>query len=321
MPLFDAYIMVDWSGSDRRRAGQPGLHLDCTRARYSQRADYGEPAVEDRSGADHPRAASVDCRGGQRSRAALRRLRLWLPCRLRVAAARRRLAASCRPGASSGSIWAKHVQDDLGTKPGQRPTNRSNRFEVASAINAAVSSSASPVHSGVFSKPVVTLAFRRKGHRSRSSAPAELSLRFVSRTGERRAILRSVSSAPAASAAKCSPASRDSTAIRFDPQFARCSAVWPFETGWAPATGTWLDPDLRIVHAEIYPSVRAPLTDSIKDRGQVRAMWHWARDLDAKNLLINEFAIPAAHHQRISGGCSRFERRRAGSWVVQAVSR
>ena len=32
--------------------------------------------------------------------------------------------------------------------------------------------------------------------------------------------------------------------------------------------------------------------DTIKDRGQVRAMWHWARDLDAKDLLIREFAIP-----------------------------
>ena len=67
---------------------------------------------------------------------------------------------------------------------------------------------------------------------------------------------------------------------------------WPFETEWAPPTGTWLDPEVRIVHAEIYPSVRAPFTDTIKDRGQVRAMWHWARDLDAKNSLINEFAMP-----------------------------
>jgi hypothetical protein len=46
------------------------------------------------------------------------------------------------------------------------------------------------------------------------------------------------------------------------------------------------------LHAEIYPSVRTPLPDSIKDRGQVRAMWHWARDLDANDLLVNEFEIP-----------------------------
>ena len=29
------------------------------------------------------------------------------------------------------------------------------------------------------------------------------------------------------------------------------------------------------LHAEIYPSVRDPLPDEIKDRGQVRAMWQW----------------------------------------------
>src|SRR5262249_39330631 len=81
--------------------------------------------------------------------------------------------------------------------------------------------------------------------------------------------------------------------IRFAPELARCSAVWPFETGWARGPSSCLDPQLRIVHAEIYPSGRAPLSDSIKDRGQVRAMWHWARDLDATNLLVHELAIPS----------------------------
>jgi hypothetical protein len=32
-----------------------------------------------------------------------------------------------------------------------------------------------------------------------------------------------------------------------------------------------------------YP--KDPLPDEIKDRGQVRAMWRWARDLDRENLL------------------------------------
>jgi hypothetical protein len=141
------------------------------------------------------------------------------------------------------------------------------------------------VHSGVFSKPVVTLASRRRSHCNRSSAPVELSLRFVSRTGERRFGTGSVGSQVLTGIPRLE-------SIRFDSQFTRCSAVWPFETGWAPATGLWLDSDVRVLHAEIYPSVRAPLPDPIKDRGQVRAMWHWACDLDAKNLLIKEFEIP-----------------------------
>jgi hypothetical protein len=35
-----------------------------------------------------------------------------------------------------------------------------------------------------------------------------------------------------------------------------------------------------------------PLPDEIKDRGQVRAMWQWARDLDRDNLLWCEFCRP-----------------------------
>ena len=46
------------------------------------------------------------------------------------------------------------------------------------------------------------------------------------------------------------------------------------------------------LHAEIYPSFRDPLPDEIKDRGQVRAMWQWARDLDRGNLLWREFCRP-----------------------------
>jgi hypothetical protein len=41
-----------------------------------------------------------------------------------------------------------------------------------------------------------------------------------------------------------------------------------------------------------YPSVRDPLPDEIQDRGQVRVMWHWARDLDRDNLLWREFCRP-----------------------------
>src|SRR5439155_3122302 len=100
-----------------------------------------------------------------------------------------------------------------------------------------------------------------------------------------------------------------------DPQFAGCSAIWPFETGWAPASGSWLDPQLRVLHAEIYPSVRDPhpLPDPIKDRGQVRAMWHWARDLDRRNSLINEFAMPAGI---VSGSVEDHIIRREEGWIL-----
>jgi precorrin-8X/cobalt-precorrin-8 methylmutase len=80
--------------------------------------------------------------------------------------------------------------------------------------------------------------------------------------------------------------------LRFDPEIGPRSAVWPFETSWATSTN-WLREGISIVHAEIYPSVREPLPDPITDRGQVRAMWDWVRDVDRENLLWLEFCRPA----------------------------
>jgi hypothetical protein len=79
--------------------------------------------------------------------------------------------------------------------------------------------------------------------------------------------------------------------LRFAPDFAAQSAVWPFETGWANKA-KWLPKNISILHAEIYPSIREPLEDSIKDRGQVLSMWQWARDQDQQELLWSEFARP-----------------------------
>ena len=79
--------------------------------------------------------------------------------------------------------------------------------------------------------------------------------------------------------------------LRNDPELAPVSAVWPFETGWA-TKAKWLPKHVLILHAEIYPSVRDPMPDEIKDRGQVRAMWQWARDLDREDFLWREFCRP-----------------------------
>jgi hypothetical protein len=79
--------------------------------------------------------------------------------------------------------------------------------------------------------------------------------------------------------------------LRNNPKLAGVSAVWPFETGWA-AKAKWLQAHVLVLYAEIYPGVRDPLPDEIKDRGQVRAMWQWACDLDRDNLLWREFCRP-----------------------------
>jgi precorrin-8X/cobalt-precorrin-8 methylmutase len=193
-------------------------------------------------------------------------------------------------------VWeylTKQVQDDLGTKPGTKPTNYSNRFEVANAINAAVSNpSVRGPFWGLFKSGAYACVPQKRPAQPFACATEKIaSLRITDKRAKSDTPFRLFGTGSVGSQVLTGIPRLHS--IRFDPQFARCSAVWPFETGWAPATGSWLDPELRVLQAEIYPSLqRESLTDTIKDRGQVRAMWHWARDLDRKNLLVKEFAIP-----------------------------
>jgi precorrin-8X/cobalt-precorrin-8 methylmutase len=290
MRLFDAYIMVDWSGSDRRRTRKQ----DCIWIAYGP------------STADAPTTVSPSSRT-EAEHLIRAKLESMVPNKRRVL-----LCADFGYGYPAGFVslltksdsgelppwrvvWqylSSHVQDDLGTKPGKKPTNRSNRFEVASAINVSVSGPGSPGPFWCLFEPgsYACVPQKRPAQPFVCGSGSVAPLRMTDRRAKSDSPFRLFGTGSVGSQVLTGIPRLQS--IRFDPQFARCSAIWPFETGWAPSTGTWLDPELRILHAEIYPSVRAPLKDTIKDRGQVRAMWHWARDLDRRNLLMKEFTIP-----------------------------
>lgn len=292
MPLFNAYVIVDWSATNRRSAGR----ADCIWIAHGSAT------------ADKPTTVSPPSRTDAE---------LIIRAQLQpIVASNKERALVCADfgygypagftsllsGVDCGAlppwrtVWqylSEHLQDNLGTKPGHQPTNRSNRFEVASAINSMVSS---PASTGPFwcqfKAGVYTCIPQEQPPQPFACAGGPIApLRITDRMAKSNTPFRLFGTGSVGSQVLTGIPRLN--AIRFDPQFAACSAVWPFETGWAPKKdGTWLDSAIRIIHAEIYPSVRAPLTDTIKDRGQVRAMWHWARDLDASNALIHEFAIP-----------------------------
>lgn len=291
MPLFDAYIMVDWSGSDRRRAGRQ----DCIWIAYGPAAAAAPTTVSPPSRTE----AEQIIRAQLRPIVAANKGRVLLcadfgygyPAGF-ASLLMKSVSSKVPPWRIVWQYLRRHMQDDLGTKPGQQPTNRSNRFAIASAINAAVST---PASSGPFWCLFKAGAFacvpqKRPPQPFVCAIASFAPLRITDRRAKSDTPFRLFGTGSVGSQVLTGIPRLES--IRFDPEFAGCSAVWPFETGWAPLTGTWLDPEVRVLHAEIYPSVRAPLSDTIKDRGQVRAMWHWTRDLDAKNLLIKEFAIP-----------------------------
>jgi precorrin-8X/cobalt-precorrin-8 methylmutase len=292
MPLFDAYVMVDWSGGNSRRAGKQ----DCIWIAHGP-ATAGDPTTvssPSRTEAEHIIGSQLQLIVGSNNGRVLLCADFGYGYPMGFAS----LLQKPVPGglAPWRVVWqylAKQVQDDLGTKTGGKPTNCSNRFEVANAINAAVSHPASPgPFWGLFKAGAYSCVPQKRPPQPFACAAGKLgSLRITDKRAKSDTPFRLFGTGSVGSQVLTGIPRLES--LRFHPQFARCSAVWPFDTGWAPATGSWLDPELRVLHAEIYPSVRAPLSDNIKDRGQVRAMWHWTRDLDAKNFLLREFAIPA----------------------------
>jgi precorrin-8X/cobalt-precorrin-8 methylmutase len=291
MPLFHAYVMMDWSGSDRPRSGKQ----DCIWIAHES-AEASEPITV--SPASRTEAEQIIHAVLQSVVTANKGCVLLCadfgygyPAGFASLVSHTR-SAELPPWRVVWRYLREHIRDDIGTKPGQQPNNRSNRFEVANEINAGSSSSASRGPFWCLFKPGNHVCVPQ----NKPSQP--FVFRNTSIASLRITDKRAKSDTPFRLFGTGSVGSQVLTGIprleslRFDPRFARCSALWPFETGWAPSSGTWLEPEIRILHAEIYPSVRAPLADTIKDRGQVRAMWHWARDLDATNSLIKEFEIP-----------------------------
>jgi len=293
MSLFDFYMMVDWSGAARRRANRP----DCIWI------------AQGPTTADDPVTDSFFSRTE-----AIQAIRALLA--KEVKAKRRVLIcfdfaygypvdfAAALVAATGKSdqilpwlmIWqflSHTIKDDEGTAPGAKPNNHSNRFEVANRINAHLS--ADPESAGPFWCAPQEAAYLYIPQKQ-PPQPFQAAQGYVVK-GLRLTDEHAESGSPFRLFGTASVGSQSLTGItrleqlRNDPEFAAVSAVWPFETGWA-TQAKWLPAHVSVLHAEIYPSVQDPKPDTIKDRGQVRAMWEWARDLDRQNLLWCQFCRP-----------------------------
>jgi hypothetical protein len=293
MPLFDFYIMVDWSGGARRSGGRSDAIWIAHGART----------------ADTPVTLSPHSRTDA--------IRLIEPILQNVISSNQRVllcfdfaygfpvdfaaALQAATGKSDRelpwiAVWqylSDHLKDDEGTAAGAKPSNRSNRFEVADRINALLSPDANKT--GPFWCAAEDAGCQYIPQR-RPPEPFQTAQGYLVK-GLRLTDKRARSGSPFRLFGTASVGSQSLTGIarlhglRNDSRLANASAVWPFETGWA-TKARWLPKHVLILHAEIYLRVREPLSDEIKDRGQVRAIWHWARDLDSQNLLWREFCRP-----------------------------
>jgi precorrin-8X/cobalt-precorrin-8 methylmutase len=266
MSLFDFYIMVDWSGAMRRR----GMRANTIWTAYG-----GIEAENPKTDSPFSRTEAIHLIHSLIDEQSRKMLRVLLCFNLRMAfpgifpPRYRRQPAKPMP-LLTWQYLSEAIKDDLGTVLHGKPTNRSNRFDVANTINSLLS--LSPEAPGPF--------FGAPHLRQRIRIFLRVALNSLSKQAKDfRVGSQSLTEIPRLNN------------LRFDSMFATRSAIWPFETGWA-TKAKWLPDHVSILHAEINPSVREPSADLIKDRGQVRSMWEWARDLDRQELLWFEFARP-----------------------------
>jgi precorrin-8X/cobalt-precorrin-8 methylmutase len=293
MPLFDFYIMVDWSGAARRR----GMRADSIWIAFGSIKDGTPKTLSPFSRSEAIQFVRellhTQLSEGHRT----------LLCFDFAYGFPRDFAAALQAATGESdqtlpwiAVWEflrNEINDDEGTASDRKPSNRSSRFEVANKINSLLSESADTC--GPFWCASAETAYQYLPQ-TRPQQPFHSAQGFLIQP-LRFTDLRARSGTPFRLFGTASVGSQTLTGIprlhelRFAPKFAQQSVIWPFETGWATKAG-WLRQGVSIVHAEIYPSVREPLADAIKDRGQVRSMWERACELDRQDLLWFEFARP-----------------------------
>ena len=139
MPLFDFYIMVDWSGGARRRGGR----ADTIWIAFGPRTAEAASTVNPHSRTEAIRAIESIL---DKTISAERRVLLCFDFAygypVDFAAALQAATGRSDRDLPWVTLWqylSEHVKDDEGTALGAKPSNRSNRFEVANRINALLS--------------------------------------------------------------------------------------------------------------------------------------------------------------------------------------
>ncbi len=267
-PVFDAYVMVDWSAESRPKTGPDSIWWTCL-----ERHAHG---LEERATANPPTRAEAESQlADLLSDLAARGLTVLVGfdfCFGFPQGFAGRLGATDWRGA-----WrriASEIKD--GTD------NANNRFAVAAEINQRVSGRAAPFwgrpaavessHLAATKGDFAGLAERRLVETRVTSTKSVWQLAYAGSVGS-----QTLTGIPRLEA------------LRRHPWLAEITRVWPFETGLRPLSKS---SDWRIVLAEVYPGLSRPAVGpgEVKDRAQVAALARHYAALDEAGRLSQLFA-------------------------------
>jgi precorrin-8X/cobalt-precorrin-8 methylmutase len=273
-PLFDSYLMVDWSAANTPRRGRDSIWL-CHLARRGGVLEASTPENIATRQAAHERMRAILADECEHDRSAL------VGCDFPFSYAS---GLAGRLGLS-GPAW-RAVWDEIASHLKDGPDNANNRFAVAARLNARISGGAFPFWGCPPSKVGTCLAMtHHRRHEAEGLAERRLSDARLRRLqpGWK---LAGIGSAGGQALTGIPIVRR----LRDDPLLAGRVQIWPFETGLRRlrrrAKGG------RVTFAEVYPSIIAaePRPGEIKDAAQVRTIARHFADLDGHGKLAGIFA-------------------------------
>jgi precorrin-8X/cobalt-precorrin-8 methylmutase len=276
LPVFDAYVMVDWSA-----AAVPATGADSVWIASTERRDGVLPPP------------SLDNPPTRRSASAL------LADRLSDLVARGRVtlvgfdfafgypAGFARRLRGEGADW-RGVWKEIGARVRDADGNANNRFEVAAALNERISGRPFPFWGCPATAAGPLLSTRKPAGFDDTLAE----LRLCDRAGGGPHPVWKLAY-PGCVGSQTLLGIAHLHALRHHPWLADVARVWPFETGLRaverPGSGGW-----RVLFAEIYPSIfdSRAIAHEVKDARQVQAVVEHVSRLDEAGSLTTLFAGP-----------------------------
>ncbi len=277
-PLFDAYVMVDWSAASVPRKGKDSIwicHLRRVAGELEQAASVNIPTRLE------ARARLLDMLAANVSADLSTLIGFDFPFGYSHAFAAR-LGLAGPPWRAMWELLASRIEE--------KPENDNNRFAVAAELNRQISGGPAPFWGCPKRDPSLGQFLQPTHHRLHEALGLSEKRVADARTKGPQPVWKLVGAGAVGSQAL--------TGIpivhwlRSHPSLAGVSEVWPFETGLSV-----LRPRSRpsIVFAEVYPSLipSVPRDGEVKDEAQVRTIAAYFARLDDAGALATQFAGPA----------------------------
>ena len=280
-PLFDAYVMVDWSANNDPKTGADSIWI-CVLERPGER--QGEVLAPVRLTNPPTRREAVgflaDLLSDMIARDRVALVGFDFAFGYPAGFARR-----LRPEAAD---W-RGVWKEIVARVRDGEDNASNRFEVAAAFNAKVSGGAFPFWGCPEAAAGTHLTSDKPGGYGADTLP-ELRIAEARRSGPQPVWKLFYPGSVGGQTLLGIPCVQ---ALRHHPWLAGSARIWPFETGLKvlerPGRDGW-----RVLFAEVYPSmisIEVPVGE-VKDAAQVRTVAHYLAALDNEGNLARLFAGP-----------------------------